>query len=147
MSSVKEGEDAFIRVGEALDTADNPPIGARSRASLEPGLGSLTNHDPANPSITESMMTNNGNGPTLANISEPSEIQIPSELISSCVATLVMIQVRQNFRYAFFYLQSALKVLHCRYYWVCACFKHVHYCRFYFFQFFNFVASGFGCIK
>lgn len=92
VSSVKEGEDAFIRVGEALDTADNPPIGARSRASLEPGLGSSTNHDPANPCITESMMTNNGRGPTLANISEPSEIQIPSELISSCVATLVMIQ-------------------------------------------------------
>lgn len=92
VASVKEGEDAFIRVGEALDSADNPPLGARSRVSSDPSLGSSSNHEPANPSITESTMTNNTNGPIIANISEQSEVQIPSELISSCVATLVMIQ-------------------------------------------------------
>ncbi|KAI9070740.1 hypothetical protein K1719_047302, partial [Acacia pycnantha] len=55
LSSTKEGEDAFIKIGQALDSIDY-------------------------------------RGPKLPNDSHKVDIQIPSELITSCVSTLIMIQ-------------------------------------------------------
>ncbi|KAL5701129.1 hypothetical protein ACHQM5_026501 [Ranunculus cassubicifolius] len=80
MSLVKDGEDAFTKVGEALDFGD-------SENQV------LTNIDPVNPSTSDPVTTCSGNGPNHVDPCEQStEVQIPSELISSCVATLVMIQ-------------------------------------------------------
>ncbi|KAF9607392.1 hypothetical protein IFM89_034625 [Coptis chinensis] len=100
VSSLKVGEDAFTRVGEALDSADNRHFGTdsgisagRSFTSSDPGLGNLANHESSNSCTLESVMPTSANGPNPTNTSEQSvAVQIPSELISSCVATLLVIQ-------------------------------------------------------
>ncbi|PIA61564.1 hypothetical protein AQUCO_00300823v1 [Aquilegia coerulea] len=92
MSTLKDGEDAFARVGEALDSADPGTSAVRSCASSDQGVGGLANHEPTYTCTSDSVMTNNGNGQKPTSTTEKNEVQIPSELMSSCVATLLMIQ-------------------------------------------------------
>ncbi|KAJ6837548.1 protein ALWAYS EARLY 2-like isoform X2 [Iris pallida] len=72
---IKEGEDVFIRIREALDLVNNRNSGSSSSIStirhIPPGLSS---------------------SPRLNTSNDINEVQPPSELISSCVATLFMIQ-------------------------------------------------------
>ncbi|KAF5184492.1 Always early [Thalictrum thalictroides] len=92
MSSLKDGEDSFARVGEALDSADSGTSAVRSCASSDQGVGGLANHEATHACTLDSLMTNNANGPKPTSTTEQNEVQIPSELMSSCVATLLMIQ-------------------------------------------------------
>ncbi|GLT50448.1 hypothetical protein SLA2020_239340 [Shorea laevis] len=66
ISSVKEGEDPYTRIGEALDTVDKRQLTSDVRMPVVKSAEQEA--------------------------SEKSEEQIPSELIKSCVATLLMIQ-------------------------------------------------------
>ncbi|OVA06495.1 SANT/Myb domain [Macleaya cordata] len=99
LSSLKEGEDAFARIGEALDSANNRQNGTdsgistvRSFTSPDPSNGSLPYQDAANSYTAEPLVPVIANGTNLNNTSEVSEVRIPKELISSCVATFLMIQ-------------------------------------------------------
>ncbi|XP_010243547.1 PREDICTED: protein ALWAYS EARLY 3-like isoform X2 [Nelumbo nucifera] len=93
MSSLKEGEDAFARIGEALDAASNRYFGTDSVASTvrDPVNGSLACEDQSNSSTLEPTTRVPVSGQK-SNTTDPSEAQIPLELISSCVSTLLMIQ-------------------------------------------------------
>ncbi|XP_011036805.1 PREDICTED: protein ALWAYS EARLY 2-like isoform X2 [Populus euphratica] len=95
ISSMKEGEDAFSRIGEALDSMNRSHLGSESRAQMirsqeeaNTGLGLQNQLIPSTP---ESQVNCNVSGPQ-SNDSEKIETAIPSELISSCVAALLMIQ-------------------------------------------------------
>ncbi|KAL9393127.1 hypothetical protein Peur_012412 [Populus x canadensis] len=95
ISSMKEGEDAFARIGEALDSMDRSHLGSESRAQMirsqeeaNTGLGLQNQLIPSTP---EPQVNCNVSGPQ-SNDSEKIETAIPSELISSCVAALLMIQ-------------------------------------------------------
>ncbi|KAF8387887.1 hypothetical protein HHK36_026549 [Tetracentron sinense] len=99
MSSLKEGEDAFTRIGEVLDSVNNRHFGADSAVSAmrsfthpDPVHGSLAYHDQSTSCISEPMTTDHAPGPKLNDASAQNEAQLISELISSCVATLFMIQ-------------------------------------------------------
>ncbi|XP_042518466.1 protein ALWAYS EARLY 2-like [Macadamia integrifolia] len=100
MTSLKEGDDAFARIGEALDSAKN--LHFRADAGI-PATRSFTSLDPANANLVGSQGLSTSctsepttvvqpSGPKLNGGSEMNEANIPSELISSCVATLLMIQ-------------------------------------------------------
>ncbi|XP_044482758.1 protein ALWAYS EARLY 2 isoform X2 [Mangifera indica] len=81
MSSRKEGEDAYIRIGEALDRLDKRHLISDSGVQIrspEQVNGTLSHH---NQFVTST-----------AELSNKNETQIPSELITSCVATMFMIQ-------------------------------------------------------
>nr|DAD33388.1 TPA_asm: hypothetical protein HUJ06_012239 [Nelumbo nucifera] len=93
MFSLKEGKNAFARIGEALDSANNRHFKADSVASAirDPANGGLTYQDHPTSCISEPTTTVPASDLKL-NISDSNESQIPSELISSCVATLLMIQ-------------------------------------------------------
>lgn len=97
MSSTKEGEDIFIKIGEALDHVDKRHLTSDSRVStvrsLEQVNGNLGHHHQfisgiSGPSPTSDATSGNGQEG-----SDKNEAQIPSELITSCVATLLMIEV------------------------------------------------------
>jgi hypothetical protein len=97
---MKEGEDAFARIGEALDSMDRSHLGSESRAQMirsqeeaNTGLGLQNQLIPSTP---EPQVNCNVSGPQ-SNDSEKIETAIPSELISSCVAALLMIQVTWTF--------------------------------------------------
>ncbi|XP_024039003.1 protein ALWAYS EARLY 2 isoform X5 [Citrus clementina] len=66
ISTVKEGEDAYTKIGEALDHIDKRQLTSDPRVSVI--------RSPEQ------------------DVSDKNEAQIPSELITSCVATLLMIQ-------------------------------------------------------
>ncbi|KAL3591201.1 hypothetical protein D5086_009841, partial [Populus alba] len=95
ISSMKEGEDAFARIGEALDSMDRSHLGSESRAQMirsqEEANTGLCLQNQLIPSTPESQVNCNVSGPQ-SNDSEKIETAIPSELISSCVAALLMIQ-------------------------------------------------------
>ncbi|KAK3012841.1 hypothetical protein RJ639_008620 [Escallonia herrerae] len=86
ISSLKEGEDAFARLGEALDS---------SSQNFPPDSVSLINRSPEQLSGFTSMpepMIGHASGPMLPHDFGKSEGRIPSALVSSCVASLLMIQ-------------------------------------------------------
>lgn len=87
LSSTKEGEDAFMRIGKALDSIDYQHLASNSK-----GNGSFCHQDQSiyYPSETRHSDTS---GPKLLDDSHKVDTQIPSELITSCVAALIMIQV------------------------------------------------------
>ncbi|CAK7340694.1 unnamed protein product [Dovyalis caffra] len=95
ISSIKEGEDAFGRIGEALDSIDRRPLGSESRVQMnrspEEANGGFRLQNQLIPSTPEPQVNSNASGPQ-SNDSDKIETAIPSELISSCVATLLMIQ-------------------------------------------------------
>ncbi|XP_077241603.1 protein ALWAYS EARLY 3-like [Tasmannia lanceolata] len=99
MSLLKEGEDAFVRIGEALDSKNTQYFGAdsavpvmRSHTSPKPGHGISAYQDQTTSCTTEPTIAVHSSSPKMSNSSDGTEEQLPSELISSCVATLLMIQ-------------------------------------------------------
>jgi hypothetical protein len=99
MCKVSDGENAFAKIGEALDNLNIrgtgfgssilgmrriPPDSGQANSSCQDNSTS-GRFDPA---------TTNVSGPRLPN-GRDSETKFPSELISSCVATILMIQVNK----------------------------------------------------
>lgn len=88
MSSIKEGEDAFERIGEALDAFD--------KRKLTPNCGLAVNGDvfehEFSSSTSETLQKGYASATKLHNDNEKIEEEIPLELITSCVATLLMVQ-------------------------------------------------------
>ncbi|KAK2976047.1 hypothetical protein RJ640_024775 [Escallonia rubra] len=87
ISSLKEGEDAFASLGEALDCL--------SSQNFQPDSVSLINRSPERVSGFTSMpepMIGHASGPMLPHDFGRSEGRIPSALVSSCVASVLMIQ-------------------------------------------------------
>ncbi|KAA8536869.1 hypothetical protein F0562_029347 [Nyssa sinensis] len=92
LSSMKEGEDAFMRIGEALDSKFSPDSGLLIRRSPEQVNGVACQHQLSS-STLEPPLIGHVSGPKLHNDSDRIEAQIPSDLITSCVATLLMVQM------------------------------------------------------
>lgn len=92
MSLIKEGEDAFERIGEALYAFDE--------GKLTPNCGLAVNGDifehKLSSSTPETLQKGYASATKLHNDSEKIEEEIPSELITTCVATLLMVQVREE---------------------------------------------------
>lgn len=94
VSSMNEGEDAFLRISEALDDIDKGQLASYSRV---PGNRSQEQ-------VNDSLNQQNG---SVSSASEPmsvgfklrdsdNETRILSDLITSCVSTVLMIQVTQE---------------------------------------------------
>ncbi|KAK8488583.1 hypothetical protein V6N13_027535 [Hibiscus sabdariffa] len=92
MSSMKEGEDAFMRIGEALNSVDKKQF--TSDISMPIIKSPQQNQVDGSVSITSKPMSTAdwAPNPGLHVASDKNEEQVPSELITSCVATLLMIQ-------------------------------------------------------
>ncbi|KAF5454048.1 hypothetical protein F2P56_023743, partial [Juglans regia] len=92
----KEEEDAFVRIGQALDSIDNQQLTSNSRVPVircqQQDNGSLGNHSQMAFYTSEPLVTSDASVKRLGNDSNEIEAQIPSELITSCVAALLMIQ-------------------------------------------------------
>ncbi|KAG5541502.1 hypothetical protein RHGRI_021357 [Rhododendron griersonianum] len=88
MSLIKEGEDAFERIGEALDAFD--------KGKLTPNSGLAVNGDigehKLSSSTPETLQKGYASATKLHNDNEKIEEEIPLELITTCVATLLMVQ-------------------------------------------------------
>ncbi|OMO68825.1 Always early, putative isoform 3 [Corchorus capsularis] len=96
MSSMKDGEDAFIRIREALDSVDKQQFTSDIKMpvlkSTERENGSISYHNHSVTSTSKPAAPSDWTpNPNLQEASDKEE-QIPSELITSCVATLLMIQ-------------------------------------------------------
>ncbi|PSS24589.1 Protein ALWAYS EARLY like isoform 2 [Actinidia chinensis var. chinensis] len=95
IASIKEGEDVFERIGEALDSLDKqkftPDCGPSVMKSAEQANGGAVQHPLF--STSETLQRGYASSQTLHNDSDRIKAEIPSELIASCVATLLMIQV------------------------------------------------------
>ncbi|XP_060966820.1 protein ALWAYS EARLY 2 isoform X9 [Cannabis sativa] len=93
-SLCKEGEDAYLKIREALDSMDNKLMTSESRA--------LTNkpHEQVNGTSvhryslikSEPVITGDSSASNLRTDSDKSEAKVPSGIITSCVASLLMIQ-------------------------------------------------------
>ncbi|XP_057499348.1 protein ALWAYS EARLY 2-like isoform X1 [Actinidia eriantha] len=118
ISSIKEGEDVFEKVGEALDSLDKqkftPDCGPSVMKSAEQANGGAVQHPLF--STSETLQRGYASSQTLHNDSDRIEAEIPSELITSCVATLLMIQVCAEGQYppgdTAQIINSAVKSLH-----------------------------------
>ncbi|KAM7469480.1 hypothetical protein LguiA_007663 [Lonicera macranthoides] len=84
LGQLKEGEDAFLRIGVALDSL--------GRQKPTPDSGSTRQHQLTSTSPKLSLI-GGASVPIFHHDSDLSEAQIPSELITSCVATWLMIQM------------------------------------------------------
>lgn len=91
MSSINEGEDAFERIGEALDASDKRKLMQNSGLAVN---GDIVEHKLS--FTPETWQKGYASPAKLHNDSEKIEEEIPSELITSCVATLLMVQVRRE---------------------------------------------------
>ncbi|KAL5566063.1 hypothetical protein UlMin_029227 [Ulmus minor] len=95
-SSRKEGEDAYARIREALDSIDHKPLTSDARVSMNKSQEQVNgNLGHRNHSISGTSELLNYSDPSVPNLpvdSDKPEAQVPSELITSCVATLLMIQ-------------------------------------------------------
>ncbi|KAL7205231.1 hypothetical protein ACSBR2_018211 [Camellia fascicularis] len=96
MSSIKNGEDPFKRIGEALDSFDTQKFttdcGGSVLKSPEQVNGGIV-HQCQVSSTSETLQRGFASGTKLHNDSDGIVAQIPSELITSCVATLLMVQM------------------------------------------------------
>lgn len=95
-SSRKEGEDAYAKIREALDSMDNKSSTLDSRASLNRPQdhvnGNLGHRNHLISSSSDQVHTGDSSALNLRTDSDKNDAQVPSEIISSCVATLLMIQ-------------------------------------------------------
>nr|TKS04330.1 hypothetical protein D5086_0000145310 [Populus alba] len=102
ISSMKDGEDTFVRIGEALDSMDRRHLGSEYRVQMirapEGASGGLRLQNQLIPSMSEPQVNSNASRPQ-SNDSDKTETVIPSELISSCVAALLMIQTCSERQY------------------------------------------------
>ncbi|KAL6908230.1 hypothetical protein ACP4OV_002400 [Aristida adscensionis] len=91
MCKVSEGENAFAKIGEALDNLNSRSTGSSilgiRRIPPDSGQANSSYQDNSTPVPA----TNNNSSTRLLNGCE-SEAQFPTELISSCVATVLMIK-------------------------------------------------------
>ena len=98
ISSIKEREDAFERIGEALDFLDiqkfTPDCGSSVMKSAEQANGGAIQNPLSSTSAT--LQRGYASSQTLHDDSDRIEAEIPSELITSCVATLLMLQVKKE---------------------------------------------------
>lgn len=96
MSFMKEGEDAYGRIGEALNATHGVQClatrGVSTSNSPNAAQGTLRHTNSANPCTSELLATGDVSGIKSASDSSASDLQVPSDLIASCVATLLMIQ-------------------------------------------------------
>lgn len=96
MSFMKEGEDAYGRIGEALNATHGVQClathGVSTSNSPNAAQGTLRHTNSANPCTSEPLATGDVSGIKSASDSSASDLQVPSDLIASCVATLLMIQ-------------------------------------------------------
>jgi len=116
----KEGDDVFTRIGEVLDSIDYQQLTSDSRVpvvrSQQQVNGSLGNHNQLTSCSSEPLLTSDVSGIKPSHDSDGNEAQIPSDLITSCVATLLMIQTCTERQYppadVAQILDSALTSLH-----------------------------------
>uniref|UniRef100_A0A2P2J571 Uncharacterized protein n=1 Tax=Rhizophora mucronata TaxID=61149 RepID=A0A2P2J571_RHIMU len=96
ISSLKEGQDAFLRIGEALDSIDRRQKVSESKVQVtrspEPINGSFRHHNQLISRESVSQVNDNAFMARSHDDSGKTEAAFPSELITSCVATLLMIQ-------------------------------------------------------
>ncbi|XP_024015141.1 protein ALWAYS EARLY 2 isoform X2 [Eutrema salsugineum] len=91
-SSVKEGEDVSKMIQEALDLiGKHQPLHGSRIKHREHANGSIDHHHNSTPSDASKPMANSDF--ISQDGSEKNEAQMPSELITSCVATWLMIQM------------------------------------------------------
>lgn len=119
MSSLKKGGNCIERIEEAIDYVSNrlsvedSPI--RHPTSMDTVNGNLVSQDQLNSSTSNQPVQRHAPDPDLKlnNASERSETQLPSNLITHCVSTLLMIQVLfPLFMYLFiFYIQIFLNII------------------------------------
>ncbi|XP_031402656.1 protein ALWAYS EARLY 2-like isoform X1 [Punica granatum] len=91
ISSAKEGEEAFMRIAEAFDSINDQHL------TSDPRLLAAMSPEKANGAFHQSSQSNDSMADPNHSLGRPSgdydkETQIPAELITSCVATLLMIQ-------------------------------------------------------
>ncbi|XP_026449427.1 protein ALWAYS EARLY 3-like isoform X4 [Papaver somniferum] len=89
--SCKDGEDAFGSIGDALDSASTHQNGTEVRSFTSTDLingGSFHYQDAAKPVMAVYSNGTKQNNSTF----DANEVQIPKDLISSCLATLLMVQ-------------------------------------------------------
>ncbi|XP_033146534.1 protein ALWAYS EARLY 2 isoform X2 [Brassica rapa] len=93
-SSVKEGEDAIKMIQEALDMiGKHQPLRSSIVVKQEENASGSIEHHHHNPSPSDASKPMANNDSISQNGSEKKEAQMPSELITSCVATWIMIQM------------------------------------------------------
>ncbi|XP_037431931.1 protein ALWAYS EARLY 2-like isoform X2 [Triticum dicoccoides] len=96
MCKVSEGENAFAKIGEALDNLNLRGTGSGSSIlgirRIPPDSGQANSDNSATGRFDPAAATNNISSPRVLPNGSDSEAQFPSELISSCVATILMIQ-------------------------------------------------------
>ncbi|KAH0994839.1 hypothetical protein GBA52_018703 [Prunus armeniaca] len=96
MSSRKGGEDAYVRIREALDSIDNQHLPSDSRLSLnrsqEQVNGNLGHRNQLISSTSDPNFTSDSPGPKLNTDTEKTEAQVLSDVISACVMAVHMIQ-------------------------------------------------------
>lgn len=93
---MKEGEDAIKMIQEALDmVGKHQPLRSSVVKHEEHANGGVEHHQ--NPSLSSDASKPMANNDSISqNGSEKKEAQMPSELITSCVATWIMIQVMEK---------------------------------------------------
>ncbi|KAI3834665.1 hypothetical protein MKX03_006005 [Papaver bracteatum] len=97
--SCKDGEDAFGSIGEALDSASTHKNGTEVRSFTSTDLingGSFHYQYAATYSHISKPVTavySNGTKQNNFAFDDANEVQIPKDLISSCLATLLMVQI------------------------------------------------------
>ncbi|KAJ7977966.1 Protein ALWAYS EARLY 3 [Quillaja saponaria] len=93
-SSRKEGDDAFMRIEQVLDAIDNQQLASNSRLPVirfqEQANGSFSQQNQPISCASEPLLSSDASD--VHNGSDKNDIQIPSDLITSCVATLLMVQ-------------------------------------------------------
>ncbi|KAL6278601.1 hypothetical protein ACE6H2_022202 [Prunus campanulata] len=96
MSSRKGGEDAYVRIREALDSIDNQHPPSDSRLSLnrsqEQVNGNLGHRNQLISSTSDPNFTSDSPGPKPNTDTEKTEAQVLSDVISACVMAVHMIQ-------------------------------------------------------
>ncbi|KAF7048997.1 hypothetical protein CFC21_057625 [Triticum aestivum] len=96
MCKVSEGENAFAKIGEALDNLNLRGTGSGSSIlgirRIPPDSGQANSDNSAAGRFDPAAAANNISSPRVLPNGSDSDAQFPSELISSCVATILMIQ-------------------------------------------------------
>ncbi|XP_028184337.1 protein ALWAYS EARLY 2-like isoform X3 [Glycine soja] len=97
LSLAKEGEDAFIKIGQALDSINHQQLASQSRLPVIRSQeqvnanGSFYHLNHSTSGVSEPIL-NDPSLPKPHNCSDKFDTELPSDLITSCVATLIMIQ-------------------------------------------------------
>lgn len=97
MSIMKEGEDAFGRISEALACNGKAESAATFRTSIISSSntfrGSLPHQNPVASCTPQPKLACDASSVQPIGDSASNDLRVPSDLITSCVATLLMIQV------------------------------------------------------